>query len=159
MSETSNQPPRPNCPALLICQQTRVTPNRLIDILGMMNAFSITEFPADVTFAVHFALAEGQGDYRLALFLESPNFLEDAGGNRHLLWEGDASLRSPSVVHEHPLQVTARFFAPGQCRIALYANGGQWPASGAAAAVDTPRQRLNSLQCLAASTPRLRASP
>jgi hypothetical protein len=63
----------------------------------MMNAFSISEFPADVTFAVHFALIEGHGNYRLALFLESPKYPEDATANRHLLWEGAASLRSPDV--------------------------------------------------------------
>jgi len=125
MSDTSAQPPRPNCPALIICQKIQTTPQRLINIGGMMNAFSITEFPADVTFAVHFALTEGQGNYRLALFMETPDYPNDAGANRHLLWEGEASLRAPSVVHEQPLQITTRFLAPGQCRIALYANGQQ----------------------------------
>jgi len=43
-----------------------------------MNAFSITEFPAAVTFAVHFALTEGRGDYRLALSLETPDYPNDA---------------------------------------------------------------------------------
>src|ERR1044071_6386475 len=104
MNDASELPPLPNCPAMLICQQIRTTPNRLIDILGMMNAFSITEFPADVTFAVHFALTAGQGNYRLALFLETPDSPNDAPASRHLLWEADASLRSSVVVHEQPLQ-------------------------------------------------------
>jgi hypothetical protein len=114
MSETIAQPLRPNCPALIICQQIQTTPQRLINIAGMMNAFTITEFPADVTFAVHFALTEGQGDYQLALFLESPNYPNDAAPSRHLVWEGDVSLRTPQVVHEQPAQVTTRFHAPGQ---------------------------------------------
>ena|SRR5258706_12122993 len=86
-----------------------------------MNAFSITEFPGDVTFAVHFALTEGQGDYRMALYLEQPDSPPD--GQRHQLWQGDVSLRGPTVVHEQSVPVSARFSEPGQCRVALYANG------------------------------------
>jgi len=47
----------------------------------------------------------------------------DSAANQHQLWEGDVSLRAPSVFHEQPLQIKTRFIAPGQCRIALYANG------------------------------------
>jgi hypothetical protein len=88
----------------------------------MMNAIGITAMPADVPFVVHFALTEGEGAYRLALFLEQT---KDgvANGDRFQLWSGDASLRSPAVVHEQSVPVTARFFASGQCRVALYANG------------------------------------
>jgi len=88
----------------------------------MMNAIGITAMPADVTFVIHFAITEGQGDYRLALFLEQTKDGVTTG-DRFQLWSGDASLRSPAVVHEQSIPGTARFFAPGQCRIALYANG------------------------------------
>jgi hypothetical protein len=121
MSESSSHPPRPHCPALLICQQARTTPQRLADLLGVMNAIGITQLPADVTFTVHFALTEGEGLYRLALFLE-----QGAGatpGDRFQLWSGDVSLRHRAVVHEQSVPVTARFSAPGQCQLALYANG------------------------------------
>jgi hypothetical protein len=119
---TQADPPRPHCPALLICKYARTTPQRLVDLLGVMNAIGITELPADVTFTVHFALTEGEGLYRLALFLERPG----AGampGDRFQLWSGEVSLRHRAVVQEQSLPVTARFFAPGQCHLALYANG------------------------------------
>jgi len=38
--DTREQPHRPNCPALIICQKIQTTPQRLINIAGMMNAFS-----------------------------------------------------------------------------------------------------------------------
>jgi len=119
------RPPRANCPALIICQKTQSTPQRLINIAGMMNAFVVIEFPTDVTFAVHFALREGRGKYHLALILGTPDYPNIDAANRHLLWEGEASLRAPSVVHEQPLQITRRFLAPGQFRIEIYANGEQ----------------------------------
>ena len=121
MSESTDHPPRPHCPALLICKYARATPQRLVDLLGVMNAIGITELPADVTFTVHFALTEGAGLYRLALFLEQSG----AGampGDRFKLWSGEASLRHRAVVHQQSVPVTARFSALGQCHLALYAN-------------------------------------
>jgi hypothetical protein len=100
---TNPNPPRPHCPALLICQGARTTRQRLVDLLGVMNAIGITQFPANVTFTVHFALTEGEGLYRLALFLE-----KGAGatpGDRFQLWSGDVSLRHRDVVHEQSLPV------------------------------------------------------
>ena len=122
MSESIDQPRRPNCPALLICQQARTTPQRLVDLLGVMNAIGITQLPADVTFTVHFSPTEEER----AL---PPGAIPGTTRRRCHGWRslpivergGDAeTLR---VVHEQPVPVTARFSAPGQCRSALYANG------------------------------------
>src|SRR4051812_19615124 len=111
MSESSDQSPRPQCRAPIICKYARATPEQLLDLLGMMNAIGITQLPADVTFTVHFALTEGEGLYRLALFLEHPG--AGAAGDRFQLWSGETTLRPPAVVHEQAVPVTARFFAPG----------------------------------------------
>jgi len=119
---TQADPPRPHCPALIICKYARATPQQLLDLLGVMNAIGITQLPADVTFTVHFALTEGEGLYRLALFLEQPG-AGATGGERFQLWSGEATLRHPAVVHDQAVPVTARFSAPGQCWISLYANG------------------------------------
>lgn len=132
-----------HCPALIVCQQSRITPGRLIDPQGLMSAIGITAFPADVTFTVHFALTEGEVAYRLALFLEQPG-----SADRSQFWAGDVSLRSCAVVHEQPVPVVARFSAPGQWHIALYANGQR-----IAAALDTHSKVIYACCGLASHLP------
>ena len=79
----------------------------------LRNAIGFKEFRADVTFTVHFALTEGQRTYRLALFMETPDYPQGEGASRHLLWEGEVTLRTPKVVPEQPVHVTTRFHGPG----------------------------------------------
>jgi hypothetical protein len=111
-------PYRPVCPALLFAERVDVdVARKRIDIHNLMNGAVATAFPAPLSFWIHFSLTGGQGTYRMKLILE-----HDQSGELLALWEGAASLRTPIVMHEQPVQVSVVVHQVGHYWVKLYAD-------------------------------------